>query len=343
MRFFTTTLLLLTLLATSCTKNNRFAIDTEKSSLEIKINRFDQDFFALDTLNITAGIPSLQEKYPAFFPFYTENILEIGTPDSLDFYEKTRQFLTIPYLRAAYAEGERQFADVSDIEAKLTVAFRYLQHYFPKMSVPKIYMHASGFNAGIVAAPEILSLSIDQYLGADYIAYSEMQIYAYLRDNMRREKVASDLVRGWIATEFEPEPSDVLLENMLHWGRLMFLLETIMPDESEALLMGYATEQLDFVKKNEKSIWAAFLNGGSQRDRLLFSNDRMNIVRYINPAPFSLGMPETDQMQTPGQVGIWIGWQIVRQYMDKNTEITLPGLMQETNYQKILEGSKYRP
>ena len=343
MRFRLCVILLFALLISACTNKNRFAIDTGGSSLTVKINRFDKDFFALDTLNIAVGIPVLQEKYPAFFPFYTQHILQIGTPDSLGFYDKTRRFLTTSYIRDAYEESQCQFADVSDIEAKLTVAFRYLQHYFPKMTVPQVYMHVSGFNSSIIIAPDFMSASIDNYLGADYLAYSLMEIYAYERYNMRREKVASDLVRGWISTEFVPEPSDVLLDNMIHWGRLMFLLEIIMPSESEATLAGYSAEQMSFVKKNEKAIWAAFLDGGTQRQRLLFSNDRMNVVRYIQPAPFSLGMPETDEMQTPGQIGVWVGWQIVRQYMKKNPEITMPQLMQETNFQKILEGSKYRP
>ena len=332
------------LLMSACTKKNRFEIDTSALSLTIQINRFDRDFFALDTTDVLAGVPALQEKYPEFFPFYTEHILNIGTPDSADFDIYIRKFLTTPHIREAYEESRRQFADVSDIEEKLTTAFQYLQHYFPELLVPQIYMHISGFNSLIIVAPDFMSASVDNYLGEDYLAYSLMEFYGYQRVNMRREKVAPDLVRGWISTEFMPEqPLDILLGNIIHWGRLMFLLETIMPSVKENVLMGYSAEQLAWVRKNEKAIWATFLDGGAQRERLLFSNSRMDIIRYINPAPFSLGMPETDEMQTPGQIGIWIGWQIVRQYIDKNPDVTLPQLMAETNFQKILEGSKYRP
>ncbi len=328
---------------TSCTKKNRFAIDTDQSSLTVKIQRFDKDFLTLDTTNVAAGMPALQKKYPEFLPAYTQYILRVGTPDSANYYGHIKMFLTMPHIRDAYEESQRVFADVSDIENKLTTAFRYLQHYFPKMPVPQVYMHVSGFNEPIVYDSNILSASIDNYLGEDYIAYSQMDgFYAYIRYNMRREKVASDLVTKWISVQFLPEPTDILLNNMLHGGRIMYLLKTIMPGEKENVLMGYSAEQWAFCQSNEKAIWAVFLDG-AYNDRLLFSNSRMNVLRYINPAPFSIGMPEVDGVQTPGQIGIWTGWQIVRQYMERNPEVTLPQLMRETDFQKILEGSKYRP
>ena len=39
----------------------------------------------------------------------------------------------------------------------------------------------------------------------------------------------------------------------------------------------------------------------------------------------------------------WLGWQIVRKYMEENPKVTLAQLMAEKNAQKILTESKYKP
>jgi uncharacterized protein YjaZ len=73
--------------------------------------------------------------------------------------------------------------------------------------------------------------------------------------------------------------------------------------------------------------------------KLLFSNQRMDIVRYINDGPTTSSFP----LESPARTGVWLGWQIVRKYMDKNPEITLPELMKNNDYQAILNASGYFP
>jgi hypothetical protein len=36
------------------------------------------------------------------------------------------------------------------------------------------------------------------------------------------------------------------------------------------------------------------------------------------------------------QLGVWLGWNIVRQYMERHPEVTLNGLLSEGDHQKIL-------
>jgi len=45
----------------------------------------------------------------------------------------------------------------------------------------------------------------------------------------------------------------------------------------------------------------------------------------------------------PPGIAKWIGWQIVKSYMEKNENVTLEQLMNEKDAQKILSKSKYRP
>ena len=71
----------------------------------------------------------------------------------------------------------------------------------------------------------------------------------------------------------------------------------------------------------------------------IFSTDLMTMNKYINDAPFT----STISQESPGRLGIWVGWQIVNEYMKKNSDISLKELIQSTDYQNILTQSEYNP
>lgn len=320
----------------SCSESaqKRFKIKIDNSSPQISIHRFDRDVFALDTNNIASGIPNLEKKYGSFFNLYTQHIMQLGSIDSASFIPTFRLFLTDSVFRNVYQESLTVFDDVSEIEKKITVAFQYIKHYFPEKKIPEVYMHVSGFNQSVVVADNILSLSIDNYLGADYVYYQDL-VYSYQLNAMVKEKAPSDMIMGWLLSEFPMKNySDRLLDNILYRGKILFLIETFMPTEKEEMLMAYTPEQLKWCYKNQKQMWIAIAE-----QKHLFLNDRMTSAKYINEAPFTAYFTQ----ESPGRAGIWIGWQIIRSYMKNNKNITLRELMNNENYQQILEQSGYKP
>jgi len=72
----------------------------------------------------------------------------------------------------------------------------------------------------------------------------------------------------------------------------------------------------------------------------LYDTDQKLIPRFINPAPFSKFYLEIDN-ESPGKVGSWIGWQIVRSFMENN-DVSLQQLLQMDN-KELFEKSKYKP
>ena len=45
----------------------------------------------------------------------------------------------------------------------------------------------------------------------------------------------------------------------------------------------------------------------------------------------------------PGRTANYMGWQIVKKYMNRNPETTMQDLIAYTDAQKLLEESKYKP
>ena len=82
-------------------------------------------------------------------------------------------------------------------------------------------------------------------------------------------------------------------------------------------------------------MWRFFID-----DNLLFDTDSRLPNRFINLAPFSKFYLEIDN-ESPGRIGQWVGWQIVRSFMEHNES----GLqdMFKMDAKQIFEKSKYKP
>ena len=318
----------------SCQKSSRFEIDTTKNRVEVKIHRFDKDLLSIDTANVKKGVVGLYKHYPEFIQDFTDNILDTAATDTFAVRNLVRQYLMDSTFRSANKKTLETFKDISDIEAKVSNAYTYIHYYFPNVKLPEVYFYVSGLNRAIMMNEKFIGIGTDFYLGNDFPMYKNLN-YDYLIYNMRRECLATDLVSTTLFRMFVMDSPDYrLLDNMLFRGKVMYLLSVIMPDEKQDLLMGYTPEQWKWSKKYEKEVWASIID-----KKHLFSTDLTLIQKYMNEAPFTAPVSQ----ESPGRLGTYIGWQIVKSYMEKNVKTTLTDLMSDNNYQKMLENSGYRP
>jgi uncharacterized protein YjaZ len=72
----------------------------------------------------------------------------------------------------------------------------------------------------------------------------------------------------------------------------------------------------------------------------LYSTDDKLVGRFIAQAPFSRFNLELDS-ESPGAIGQYIGWQIVRSYMENNPTSLLQMLQMDA--QTIFNKAKYKP
>lgn len=318
----------------SCSKGNRFEIDTTKNRVEVKIHRFDKDLLSIDTANMKPGLDRLYSTYHDFLPVFTGTILDTAATDTLAVSHLFHQFLTDKTFKSVNKKALQTFSDVSDIEKQVSDAFTYIHYYFPAVKLPEIYFFVSGFNRAVMMSNTFIGVGTDFYLGSNFPAYKDFT-YNYMMYNMRRECVATDLVSATLFRMFVMNSSEYrLMDNMLFRGKIMYLLSVFMPNEKPEDIMGYTPEQWKWSKTNEKQIWGYIID-----QKHLFSTDVQLIRKYMNDAPFTAPVSQ----DSPGRLGTWLGWQIVESYMKNNPKITLEDLMKVNNYQKMLEDSGYRP
>jgi len=319
----TTLLALCCLLLLSC-KGNRFDVPG-KPDHTITIVRFDQQFHTND--------PSIDS---AFLNLYAVNIMEMGEPGSDNYREFYDVYHNDADIANLYDSCEQTFLNTKELETSLTWAFHRLKHFFPKTTIPTVYMHISGYGQSIVSAPGMLSASLDKYLGADHPMY-QVLYEPYQAQRMQPDKLLSDYMLGWIQSEFTP--SDLIAQNrlldyVLYEGKMIFLTSLILPDEPLERLFSFTPQQLEWCRENEKKMW-----DGLVEHQLLFTTDNQVMSRFIDEASTTSYFPK----ESPGCAIKWIGYRIIQQYMEQHPKASLQELLSIKDAQLLLNGSAYHP
>lgn len=317
-------------------KPNPLKVDISGIEKNVEFVRFDKLLFPVNINDTLQYFLNLRNDFPEFFDLFTYKIIQIGGVDDDQFMDLIQGFMNDTLILEIKNEVEKEFSDLPKTEKEINKAFKYFQYHFPDKEIPIVYFYFSGFNQSVVTAENIIGISLDKYLGRDCEYYKRLNSTPqYKVLNMHKAKIASDVAYAWAITEFgQNDNATTLLDNMVYQGKIMYMVDAMLPEIHDSLKIGYTADQLKWCKNNEAQMWAQLIE-----HKKLFSNNRMDIVRYINNSPTTSGFP----LESPGRTGVWIGWQIVRKYMKLNPEVTLPELMNNNDYQQLLNDSQYLP
>ena len=298
----------------------------------LNIVRFDIDLFRY--LKKQLPLDSLIIHHKFFLKVYGEQVIGIGKPDSEDFYNKFNKFFTEPTLMSLYEDEQFRFKDLRYIENELSPALEAIYMEFPTLIRPTVYAHVSGLNQNVVVTEDILSISLDKYMGANYSFYKRY-FYDYQLQKMTPDRIVPDYILGYLMANFPFKGNeDILLDRMIYEGKLRYILTRLLPHRTTRDCLSYTEDQHSWCEKNHSQIWRSIL-----RNNHLDSPDYMTTAKYLNNASHTV----TISTDSPGGVGIWIGFQIVDSYMKNNPGTTLSKLMNLSNAQQFLKDSKYKP
>ena len=303
---------------------------------EIEIVRFDNALMNVHEATVAHDIRVLYDEFPVFMPLWVEDILGIPVADTAYLEKALPEFLndTLYGFRQTNAREQELFADVSGLEKSLSKAFSRIQWLYPETEIPVFYLFVSGFQMPIYFGDELMGIGADMYLGSDYEYYNRV-VYDYQKQTMRPECIPVDVVTAYL---FHVLPytstKSRLLDQMLYRGKIMYLTAQIFDELPGYEVMGWTQEQWNWCVENEQAIWHLVMD---KRD--LFKTESLVLTSYLNDGPFTSEISQ----DSPGRLGIWLGWRIVESYMEHNSQVSLQELIAEPDAQKILEESYYRP
>ena len=316
----------------SC-QRNPLKIDVSEVELDLIFKNYEDDLFA-PADNLEEKVLELQQAYGTFFNLFNQHMIGIGEPGDEDFYPQLASFLSDTMIVNLKREADQRI-DRAGLKHDFTEAFKHYRFYFPRKVVPAVYTCISGLNESVVLADSLIGISLDKYLGADFDYYPRLGLPAYKIRNMHPQKIVPEALYFWAMTEYPISmQASKVIESMIYEGSLLYFVDAMQPQVHDSLKIGYTNEQLEFCKASEGAMWAYLAE-----HNLLFSTKRMDIKRYVDDGPYTSSFTP----ESPGRVGVWLGWQIVRSYMKKNPEVALKQLMENQDYLQVLNESGYQP
>jgi gliding motility-associated lipoprotein GldB len=332
--------ILLAAAISACTNHKR--IDVSKIPVDVKIERFDQEFDAMRTKPMAAQAAYLQRKYGVFYHDFIGLILQdhnINIQDTTYFTVLRKVFATQSYIALKHDVDSVYKDGMDKQEEELTDAFRHIKYYFPKRQLPKVYTYYTWFEAQVMVGDNYFGIGLDLFLGTkSRFDPSIANAYPhYLSQFFNKENITPRVVEGIAREDMFPESdsSKTLLSKMIYNGKIMYFMDSILPDVGDSTKIGYTGKQIQWCEDFKSKIWAYFLD-----ENLLYESDYPKIQKYLTEAPFTPGLGEKNE--SAPKLAIWTGWQIVRQYMDKHPEVTLQALMANNDAQTHLNESKYK-
>ncbi|HUS02066.1 MAG TPA: hypothetical protein VMY77_10085 [Chitinophagaceae bacterium] len=313
--------------------------DVSNIKVNLKVLRFEKDFFGIDTSNVLNELQRLRIKYPAFISDFTSQILGFDyktPPDSLTKYIS----LFIRDYRFVKDSADKVFADIEPQVKEIKRGLQFVRHYFPTYNPPYQLITFIGPFDGYsdVITSDAFAVGLQLHLGSNFSFYrsdiSRDIFPEYISRKFTPEYIPVNCIKNVIDDMF-PDKSigKALVEQMVEKGKRLYLLDRFLPYTAEHLKIGYTEAQLNDSYANEAVIWDFFLNND------LLNNTDQNIVKnYIGESPKTQELGEG----SPGNIGAFSGWQIVNKYMEKNPKTTLPELM-KISAREIYSQSKYKP
>ena len=309
--------LFLAVILVSCVKNDAKKIDVSNTEVTFSLDRFDVDFY--DNQN---ELSKLKQKYPFLFPKTVQDSVWTQKRENKEELE-------------LYTETQKVYTTIDELHTELTSLFKHIKYYNPKFKSPRTITMLTNidYENRVVYADSLLFISLDAYLGESHEFYGDYP--AYVKQNNQKNHIIVDVANSIINKQVLSENNRTFIDKMIYKGKKLYLLDRYLPEVTDKEKIGYSETKYKWAVDNEEQIWQYFIG----KD-LLFSTDKSLDRRFLDIAPFSKFYMGEDNL-SPGRIGEWVGWQIVRSYM-KNNDVSLHELIR-TKEEDIFKKSKYKP
>ncbi|MDZ4757431.1 MAG: hypothetical protein SGJ10_04740 [Bacteroidota bacterium] len=320
-------------------KNNRLDVSVDEEAYKPNIVRLDERIWNLKEADFFKFTDSLKRADPNFFYGWVSQIVlsqypEMPQPLVLD----SLKHLLFNNSRMQYLKKEvhEKFKDSKEIDQAAAQVYSRFKHYFPKATLPVLITVENDMRAYGGVFEKAICISLDYFLGAEHAIYKSLPdlpkyIYQKFTPQYFGKRIADALHRF---TFGEQDESPLFMQRMILSGMQEYYTDAMIPKEHDSIRRLYSGVQIKWLEKNEKQVWEHFAS-----QKLFYSNEKEKTERYFVDGPFTQGLPQ----ESAPRLGSWVGYKIVKKYMDTHENVTLEMLMKEKNYNKIFKESGYKP
>lgn len=292
------------------------------------IIRLDSLLFAAkndaEVLKLLENNKAISETY---FDTPTQNLPELA--------KKLSEFIQNPALVQFYKEtiNNSSGIKIDSLQNAINEAFINIKAIYPNFKAPKVYTLFTGF-----AGKDIQVNDSSVVIGLEYFAGKKAkyrpQVYDYQLNKYQKEYILPSILNQLAIKKAAIDPSDKsLLADMLFYGKCYQFTKTMIPNVADSLIIGYSQKELDATEISQEMVWAHMID-----QKLLYESSPFKKAKYLEERPNT----QEISPDCPGMIGRWLGWKIVKKYMENNSEQTLKSLLENQRAQDIFEKSKYK-
>lgn len=316
----------------SCS-SDKLDVDVSAIDLEVDYQRFE---IALSQGDSPVELAEINKEClqlgGELYEFYIYDMLRLGSAynDSIGYY--LYPFVNDTMMQVVVADVKSTFSDFESIINQLNDGFKHLKYHLPDAAIPhRIITYNGTFVYGVVATDSLIGIGLEMYLGADNPIVKEIRFPQYIKEKMNRNYLPIDVANRWIVSNVISEnPGETFLNNLIYHGKLRYLIEAMFPDIEKEFIINYSKKEYDYAIASEYNVWQYLVDMD-----WIYTTDMKVKMRFFEEAPTTVGIDNS-----PGRMGQFMGWQMVRSYMDENPGVSLQELLNETNETKILKAYK---
>jgi hypothetical protein len=310
----------------SCQNSEEKIPDVSHIKVDFKLHRAEQKLINADSLREIQEYLAENSDFTKAFHYPNPNILS----KALFKLSKDPYMDTLSQICTDVYQNEVLEADFRD-------AFRRIKYYYPEFEAPDIYTMVTGFQYDLIVEDKVALVGLDFYLGNAHSHYRpdvrELPEYIWRRYDV--STLVPNTVRFMSSNFIAQDVKDkTMLNQMIAYGKVYHFMEKVLPNVPDSVIIGYTGQEMYNAEGNLNFIWGHFVENG-----VFFDQSKQAENRYLKEAPFV----NVISQKCPGRIGRWLGWQIVRAYMQEHSEVTLTQLMQDKDAQKIFQQSHFKP
>ena len=324
-------------------KDKRFEIPEAEKPLVLQTIRLDSIVFHSPYHHSKQYQTTVSELSKNSICPLVEDVLRMGPCEDSITFQQLHQFSIFKDIADLQKAIESTFTtNELNIQTKsLAVAFQRLKTALPQEITPSVVWMNGALAAASYAQGQQLFIGLDSYLYPHPLVneFPPDRFPLYKRKNMQAQYLVPNAIFNWMSFRYNlydslpPEKND-FLSSLIYSGKLMYATDLLLPNTADSVKMMWSAEEIKWAQEHEFQIWKEIA-----QQEVMFGTKRNEILKWFNEAPhtFAGNIPS----DSPAQLGIWMGWQIVKAYMTKNENVSLESLLKERNHQKIL--SAYKP
>jgi len=288
-------------------------VDISNIKLDIHFYNIDSSLVHADSNELISLHKKYKKEIGNIYDYELGYCLGIGDVSDTAYYNSITAFLEDDYVKRVSKRIEEKFSNLSTQKKEIEDGFKRLKFHFPSGKIPKSVVFMNSFFASNAFCTETeIGIGLERYLGKETDVIQELpanQFYEWMKEGLDAKYLTRDAICAWAMTHYVEEVEGNLVEEMIRWGKILYVTQAAFPAKEVADILRYSKDEFQWAVDNEYQHWKYMVD-----EKMLFKIDERIKTNLLNDAPFTAGFPE----KGPDRLGQFFGLRMVQKYMEIN-------------------------